>query len=68
MISPKRSGAALARLSIRAMRALDGDNVRKNLKAIAVRGTKGVGNIRDPKAFMAATKAAKKVLARSEEH
>ncbi len=35
----------------------------KNLKAIAVRGTKGVGNIRDPKAFMAATKAAKKVLA-----
>ena len=35
----------------------------KNLKAIAVRGTKGVGNIKDPKAFMAATKAAKKVLA-----
>jgi len=35
----------------------------KNLKAIAVRGTLGVGNIRDPKAFMAATKAAKKVLA-----
>jgi len=35
----------------------------KNLKAIAVRGTKGVGNIRDPQAFMAATKAAKKVLA-----
>ena len=35
----------------------------KNLKAIAVRGTKGVGNIRDPKAFMAAVKAAKKVLA-----
>ncbi|MFZ3083345.1 aldehyde ferredoxin oxidoreductase family protein [Rhodoferax ferrireducens] len=35
----------------------------KNLKAIAVRGTKGVGNIRDPKAFMAATKAAKKILA-----
>lgn len=35
----------------------------KNLKAIAVRGTKGVGNIRDPKAFMAAAKAAKKVLA-----
>ena len=26
----------------------------KNLKAIAVRGTKGVGNIRDPKAFMKA--------------
>ena len=35
----------------------------KNLKAIAVRGTKGVGNIRDPKGFMAATAAAKKVLA-----
>jgi len=35
----------------------------KNLKAIAVRGTKGVGNIRDPKAFMMATTAAKKVLA-----
>ncbi|MDB5823409.1 MAG: aor [Herminiimonas sp.] len=35
----------------------------KNLKAIAVRGTKGVGNIRDPKAFMQATVAAKKVLA-----
>ena len=35
----------------------------KNLKAIAVRGTKGVGNVRDPNAFMAATKAAKKVLA-----
>ena len=35
----------------------------KNLKAIAVRGTRGVGNVRDPKAFMAATFAAKKVLA-----
>jgi aldehyde:ferredoxin oxidoreductase len=35
----------------------------KNLKAIAVRGTKGVGNIQNPKAFMTATKAAKKVLA-----
>ncbi len=35
----------------------------KNLKAVAVRGTKGVGNIRDPKAFMKATTAAKKVLA-----
>jgi aldehyde:ferredoxin oxidoreductase len=35
----------------------------KNLKAIAVRGTKGVGNLRDPKAFMAAVKAGKKVLA-----
>ncbi|HAL37042.1 MAG TPA: aldehyde ferredoxin oxidoreductase, partial [Polaromonas sp.] len=27
----------------------------KNLKAIAVRGTKGVGNIRDPEAFMKVT-------------
>ncbi|MCM2253308.1 MAG: aldehyde ferredoxin oxidoreductase family protein [Ramlibacter sp.] len=35
----------------------------KNLKAIAVRGTKGVGNVRDPKAFMFAVKQAKKVLA-----
>jgi aldehyde:ferredoxin oxidoreductase len=35
----------------------------KNLKAIAVRGTKGVGNIRDAKAFMKATTEAKKVLA-----
>jgi aldehyde:ferredoxin oxidoreductase len=35
----------------------------KNLKAIAVRGTKGVGNIRDFPAFMKATVAAKKVLA-----
>jgi aldehyde:ferredoxin oxidoreductase len=35
----------------------------KNLKAIAVRGTKGVGNIKDPAGFMKATAAAKKVLA-----
>ena len=35
----------------------------KNLKAIAVRGTLGVGNIRDPKAFMAAVKTTKKILA-----
>jgi aldehyde:ferredoxin oxidoreductase len=35
----------------------------KNLKAVAVRGTNGVSTIRDPKAFMAATVAAKKVLA-----
>ena len=34
----------------------------KNLKAIAVRGTKGVGNLKDPKAFMAATAAAKAIL------
>ncbi|MGQ0711082.1 MAG: aldehyde ferredoxin oxidoreductase family protein [Rhodoferax sp.] len=35
----------------------------KNLKAIAVRGTRGVGNIKNPKAFMAAVAAEKKVLA-----
>ena len=35
----------------------------KGLKAIAVRGTKGVGNISDPKGFMIAVKQAKKVLA-----
>jgi aldehyde:ferredoxin oxidoreductase len=35
----------------------------KNLKAIAVRGTKGVGNVRDPVAFMQAVDAGKKVLA-----
>jgi aldehyde:ferredoxin oxidoreductase len=35
----------------------------KMLKAIAVRGTKGVGNIRDPKAFMKATFEKKKILA-----
>jgi aldehyde:ferredoxin oxidoreductase len=35
----------------------------KNLKAIAVRGTKGVGNIAKPAEFMQATVAAKKVLA-----
>ena len=35
----------------------------KNLKAIAVRGTKGVGNIRDPKAFMKAVTEKKKILA-----
>ncbi|RPE72924.1 phenylacetaldehyde:ferredoxin oxidoreductase [Tibeticola sediminis] len=34
----------------------------KNLKAIAVRGTKGVGNIRDPKAFMRVTKEKKQIL------
>ena len=37
----------------------------KNLKAVAVRGTKGVGNIRDPKQFMIATQTAKKVLAQN---
>ncbi|MBI3095206.1 MAG: aldehyde ferredoxin oxidoreductase family protein [Rhodocyclales bacterium] len=36
----------------------------KNLKAVAVRGAKGSGGaLKDAKAFMAATKAAKKVLA-----
>jgi aldehyde:ferredoxin oxidoreductase len=35
----------------------------KNLKAVAIRGTQGVGNIKDAKGFMAATVAAKKVLA-----
>lgn len=34
----------------------------KNLKAIAVRGTLGVGNIRNPKAFMKATFEKKKIL------
>jgi aldehyde:ferredoxin oxidoreductase len=35
----------------------------KNLKAVAVRGTKGAGAIKNPKAFMTAAAAAKKVLA-----
>ena len=35
----------------------------KNLKAIAVRGTLGVGNIADPKAFMKVTYEKKKILA-----
>ena len=35
----------------------------KNLKAVAVRGTKGVGNVRDPGAFMQAVNAGKQVLA-----
>ena len=35
----------------------------KNIKAIAARGTKGVGNIRDPAAFMKAVKEKKKILA-----
>ncbi|MEK7437344.1 MAG: aldehyde ferredoxin oxidoreductase family protein [Pseudomonadota bacterium] len=35
----------------------------KNLKAVAIRGTKGAGGIRDGKAFMKATTAAKKILA-----
>ncbi len=35
----------------------------KNLKAVAVRGTKGVGNIHDPAAFMQAVNEGKKTLA-----
>ncbi len=35
----------------------------KNLKAIAVRGNKGVGNLHDPKAFMQVTAEKKKILA-----
>ncbi len=35
----------------------------KNLKAVAIRGTKGAGSIKDAKAFMKAAAAAKKVLA-----
>lgn len=35
----------------------------KNLKAVAVRGTKGIGNIKDPARFMDAVNAGKKVLA-----
>ena len=35
----------------------------KNLKAVAVRGTKGVGNVKDPAAFIIATNEGKKVLA-----
>jgi aldehyde:ferredoxin oxidoreductase len=35
----------------------------KNLKAVAVRGTQGVGNIADPKRFMEAVNAGKQVLA-----
>jgi len=35
----------------------------KNLKAIAVRGTKGVSNIQNPKAFMKAVAEKKKILA-----
>ncbi|MGB5453381.1 MAG: aldehyde ferredoxin oxidoreductase family protein [Sedimenticolaceae bacterium] len=35
----------------------------KNLKAVAIRGSLGVGNIADPKAFMEAVNAGKQVLA-----
>jgi aldehyde:ferredoxin oxidoreductase len=35
----------------------------KHLKAVVIRGTKGVGNVRDPRAFMRATAEGKKTLA-----
>ena len=35
----------------------------KHLKAVVVRGTRGVGNVRDPKAFLKATTLGKKTLA-----
>lgn len=35
----------------------------KNLKAVAIRGTRGVGNIKDPARFMASVTKEKKVLA-----
>jgi len=35
----------------------------KNLKAVVVRGTRGVGNLHDPLRFLQATEAGKKVLA-----
>ena len=35
----------------------------KNLKAVAIRGSKGVGNIKDPKRFMQTTMEQKQVLA-----
>ncbi len=35
----------------------------KNLKAVVVRGTRGVGNLKDPLRFMQATEEGKKVLA-----
>ncbi|MGR9109020.1 MAG: aldehyde ferredoxin oxidoreductase N-terminal domain-containing protein, partial [Gammaproteobacteria bacterium] len=35
----------------------------KNLKAVAIRGTRGVGNIKDPAAFMKAVNDGKRVLA-----
>ncbi len=35
----------------------------KNLKAVAVRGTRGISNIKDPAAFMRAVKTGKEILA-----
>ncbi len=37
----------------------------KNLKAVAVRGTRGIANLKDPKRFVQNTEAAKQVLAKS---
>ncbi len=37
----------------------------KNLKAVAVRGTRGIANVKDPGRFMQVTDAAKQVLAES---
>ncbi len=37
----------------------------KNLKAVAVRGTRGIANLKDPRRFMQVTDAAKQVLAES---
>ncbi len=34
----------------------------KNLKAVAIRGTRGIGNLQNPKAFMESTNAGKAVL------
>ena len=38
----------------------------KNVKAVTLRGTKGVGNIKDPKRFFEATNKAKKIIAENE--
>ena len=38
----------------------------KNLKAVAVRGTRGVGNLKDPVGFMKATEVGKQILAENE--
>lgn len=38
----------------------------KNVKAVTLRGTKGVGNIKDPKRFFAATQKTKDIIANNE--
>jgi len=38
----------------------------KNVKAVTLRGTKGVGNIKDPKRFFVATQKAKDIIANNE--